>query len=232
MRCRYWNPLRKWNGGCGHKPSGLFNTCPCCGAAQRRLWQRSHLLPERQSGGGHYPVERVQQNACCKKGKHFVREMICVIAQIEINICVMSTVFHVICRLLRMERNMQIWMKWPSCSTSMRIKMVKAETRYRSYTSCEDWTLAVIATLFKTQLIMHMKGRINVNYVMSLKYFHIWNLNPLHLFLFFGCCFFSIQEKSLSHLPATTKLFAHVFFLKKKIMVKVWLSICFSTPGW
>lgn len=41
--------------------------------------------------------------------------------------------------------------------------------------------------------------RINVNYVMSLKYFHIWNLYLLHLL----CCFFicvSIREKSLSHL--------------------------------
>lgn len=55
---RNWDPLRKWNGGHSHQRGGLCDTCSCRGE-QRRLWQRSHLLPKRQSGGGHYPVERV-----------------------------------------------------------------------------------------------------------------------------------------------------------------------------
>lgn len=67
---RNWDPVREWNRGNGHKPSGLFIASSRCGAAQRRLWKRSHLLPEGQGGGGHHPVERVQQDAHRKEGTH------------------------------------------------------------------------------------------------------------------------------------------------------------------
>lgn len=131
MSCRNWDPLRKWNWGSGRQPSGLFNTCPRCGE-QGRLRQRSHLLPERQSGGGNYPLERIQQNARRKKGEWIVPNTV---VQIQMKMFIIILIFlFVIWRLSKMERNTRIWTKWPSCSTSMRTK-----TRKGSWASWEFW---------------------------------------------------------------------------------------------
>lgn len=97
------------------------------------------------------------------------------------------------CRSLKMERNTQIWMKWPSCLTSMRIR-TEADGR-RSLTLKSNF-----AAPKEKRIKLEKLGEWIVNYVASWKYFHIWNFYELHL------CFFSIQERSPLLLQQTCTL--------------------------
>lgn len=65
---RYRDPLGKRDRGHGHEPRGLAIARTSSSGAERRLRQRSDLLPEGQGGRGHHPVERLQQDAHRKKG--------------------------------------------------------------------------------------------------------------------------------------------------------------------
>lgn len=94
-----------------------------------------------------------------------------------------------------------------------------------NYVSREDWTLAVIATLFKTQMIMHTKLDVQCKlcHVAEIfSYLKFISAAPflvcpffvyLIVLLFSFSFFFFIQEKSPSYLPAMPK--------------PVWLYICF-----
>lgn len=134
MHCRNWDPVRKRNGRHGCQPSGLSIACCPCGGAERRVRKRSHLLPERQSGGGHYPVERVQQDARRKEG--MLRSGRMSRSKEAIYRCGHCQTF--VCRSSRTESSMSISTKWPNCSTSMTIKMVVAGTYCERGASCED----------------------------------------------------------------------------------------------
>lgn len=129
------------------------------------------------------PIARKVRTPCCM---HWIS------MRTEMSVLCFSFFFknHTMCRSLKMERSTQIWMKWPSCLTSTRIR-----------TEADGWNCLVLksnfAALKEKRIALEKLRELIVNDVMLWKYFHIWNIFIYGISMSFTSLFVSFLFRSV-----------------------------------